>query len=53
MQQFLIITPQNIFTTNYFDYENNYEVGMVIVNLYKATYTRNGKDWFRLPEDSL
>lgn len=52
MQQFLIIYESNIWTTDWFAFDDNYKIGMIVVNLYKATYTRNGQDWFKLPQDN-
>ena len=50
---YLIVYNGEAFYTNWFDKENNYVKGMVVVNLLSHQYTINGGDWFEVQEDSL
>jgi hypothetical protein len=51
---FLIIpTEGKPFYTDWFMAENNYAAGMIVFNLYKHTYTKDGKTWDKIEEDHL
>jgi hypothetical protein len=39
--------------TNYYSYENNYEQGMIVYDLFKGEYTLDGINWFEIMEDHL
>ena len=41
------------FLTNYYDFANNYCIGMIVFDLQELRWTDNGFDWYDLPEDSL
>jgi hypothetical protein len=53
MKYLIIPKDSEPFMTSFFDYENHYEVGMIVINNYNATYTRDGKTWHKLKFDSL
>jgi len=50
-----LIIPKNSkpFLTDWFDYENNYVKGMMVINCTKSLFTIDGKNWEELEEDSL
>lgn len=41
------------FLTNWYDYENNYNEGMVIYNLLSGTYSTDGITFKEIQEDYL
>jgi len=41
------------FTTDVFDFENNYSDGMVVYDLSRNRYTKNGLNWRKLNEDQF
>lgn len=52
--RYLITHPENEpFITEWYDYENNYEKGMVIYDLVKFYFTTDGKTWKEINQDHL
>lgn len=53
--KYLIIPPEkkSAFATDYYEYENNYDEGMIVVALFNATISFNGKDFHKIEEDHL
>lgn len=49
--KYLIIHWNNAFYTEWYDYENNYVEGMIIVKGYEISY--NGKDFELIEFDNL
>ena len=41
------------FFTDFYNFENNYAVGMIVFDLHSLLWTDNGYDWYDLPEDTL
>ncbi len=41
-----------VFTTHWFDIENNYEPGMIVIDTLKGLYYMGG-EWIEVIEDSL
>lgn len=51
---YLIITPDHhAFLTNWFDVDNHYSPGMIVIKLWAQVYTADGVTWQELKEDSL
>lgn len=51
---YLIIDPSNTpFYTNWFDPENHFIQGMIVINLLKGQYSINGFFWLNIEEDFL
>ncbi len=50
---YLILRDGEAFYTNWFDYENNYNDGMVVFNLLTDTYTTDGINWKEIEQDHL
>ena len=50
---YLIIHDGVPFYTNWFDTDNNFVDGMVVINLIRGMYTKNGYHWFEIEEDSF
>jgi hypothetical protein len=55
MRYLITCDVQEPFLTNWFDAENNFnkEVGMVVYDSYKNTYTTDGINWNEIKIDSL
>lgn len=56
IQRYLItMDGEEPFTTEWYDYENNYrsDLNMVIYNLHNHTYSTNGIDWKSIETDHL
>lgn len=54
--RYLVTTKDNPpFLTEYFDVENHFaeNLGMVVYDLCKKIYTKNGRMWFEIPKNSL
>jgi hypothetical protein len=51
--QYLIIHNHEVFYTNWYSHENNFVLGMIVVDLYKNRFTNDGKTWQPVEEDSL
>lgn len=51
--KYLIINNNEVFYTNWFDKDNNYVPGMIVVNLLLDEYTTDGVKWQTVEEDSL
>lgn len=41
------------FYTKWFDYDNNWEEGMTVIDLRNDHWTRNGVDWMPVETDHL
>jgi hypothetical protein len=50
--RYLIITDI-VFYTKYYDYENNYCEGMIVVDTFKYKYTKDGINWMDVELDHL
>ena len=50
---YLIIQKESAFFTNWYDYENNYSSGMIVINLLKGEVTFNGVEWQNITQDHL
>lgn len=50
-----LIIPQDgdAFFTEWYDHENFYEEGMIVVNIQAEIITRDGKQWERIEGDEL
>lgn len=50
---YLIIYQGKAFYTNWYDYENNYVLGMIVINLFTVKISFDGKTWNEIEEDHL
>ena len=48
-----LIICDTVYYTKYYDYDNNYCEGMVIVDTLKQLFTTNGIDWLAIELDHL
>lgn len=53
MKRYLVKHYEEIFTTDYYEYENHYEEEMVIIDLAMMRYTNDGERWHPIEEDEL
>ncbi len=56
--RYLIITKdqddkQIAFLTNYYDYENHYKPGMIVIDSSRASVSFDGQTWEEVQEDHL
>lgn len=51
--QYLVLHNNKAFYTNWYNYENNYNDGMVVFSLLTDTYTTDGINWEEIEEDHL
>lgn len=51
--RYLIIIDGQAFLTNWYDYENHYVKGMIVINTNNFTITFDGITWKEIEEDSL
>lgn len=51
--RYLVTGTGRPFLTNWFDAENHFGNRMVVYDLENRTYMVDGKNWFKIPEDSL
>ena len=51
--RYLIIHDYIVFSTNYFEADNNFIDGMMVVDLINAKYMRTMGLWLEIPEDHL
>ena len=50
---YLIIDKNEVFYTQWYQYENHYVEGMIIIDLASNLYTVDGKIWFDIEMDHL
>jgi hypothetical protein len=50
---YLIIYKNTASYTNWYDYENNYIEGMIVVNLLSDKFTIDGINWNEVKQDHL
>ena len=51
--KYLIIYEQAAFYTNWYDYENHYEQGMIIIDRACDMITYDGENWHEIEDDHL
>lgn len=51
--KYLIIVDKEAFLTNWYEYENNYSAGMIVVDADKHLVTFDGINWKQIEEDHL
>lgn len=50
---YTIIYKGEVWHTNWYDSQNNYREGMVVINRLNNTYTSDGLNWKEITEDNL
>lgn len=53
MQYLIITVEKELFFTKWFDVENNYQEGMIVVDFATLMVTRDGKKWETIETDHL
>jgi hypothetical protein len=54
MYKYLIISDcKTVFLDNYYDFENNYVPGMIVINLIAWKITFDGINWLNIEENHL
>lgn len=51
--RYLIIHNGEAFFTKWFEYENHYNEGMIVINTNNMTITFDGLTWTEIQEDNL
>lgn len=51
--KYLIIVEGEAFLTKWYSYENNYEPGMIVVDIANWLVTFDGETWNEIEEDHL
>ena len=51
--RYLVIIDGQAFLTNWYDYENNYQSGMIVVDADNYLITFDGITWEEIKEDNL
>ena len=46
--KFTIIYQKQVFETDYFEYQADYQTGMVVINNISRQYSPNGIDWYEI-----
>ena len=52
MQKYIIYDGYDIWHTNWFNQENHYQEGMIVIDIYTGKWL-NGKKWQDIEEDYL
>lgn len=52
-KRYLILYDSKSFYTDWYEYENNYSKGTIIVDFYTHKVTFNGVDWVDIEDDNL
>lgn len=53
MQYLIITSEKESFFTKWFDFENNYQEGMIIVDFINLLISYDGETWDEIKEDHL